>query len=151
MIILQKSRSDLPEVNKQLIKKAVENTLTNFNKSNADVTVRLTDDTEISQLNQEYRNISSATDVLAFNQDFQDPETKRLYLGDIVISMETVVEQAPKYNLTLDQECAFLAIHGTLHLLGYDHGTPEGKATMWEIQDKMLKETIRDYQEKADR
>jgi len=144
MITIQKSRSNLPEVNKKLIMLAVNKTLKNFNKVNADVTLRLTDDDEITQLNQKYRDVNSATDVLAFNQDFLDPETGRLYLGDIVISLERVINQASNHEHSLDQECAFLAIHGTLHLLGYDHYTPEEKAEMWEIQDRIFIETIKD-------
>ena len=150
MITIQISGSDLPQVNQNLIKLAVRKTLVNFNKINADVTLRLTDDDEISQLNKKYRGTPTATDVLAFNQDFQDPDTGRYYLGDIVVSLERVIDQAPTHQHTVDQECAFLAIHGTLHLLGYDHYTPDEKDQMWEIQDRIFLETIKDYQEKAE-
>jgi probable rRNA maturation factor len=149
MITIQKSNINLPEVNKDLIKHAVKETMDYYNITKTDITIRLTDDNEISQLNKEYRGFSSATDVLSFLQDFTDPETGRKYLGDIVISIETAIRQAPKFELTIDQECAFLAIHGTLHLLGFDHGTPEEKKTMWEIQDKIFSKTVRDYQKEG--
>ena len=148
MITIQKTKSDLPQVNQDLIRKAVKDTLLNFSRIQTDITIRLTNDNEIAQLNKHYRNISSPTDVLSFNQNYQDPETGRNYLGDIVISLETAKTQAPKYNLSLDQECAFLAIHGTLHLLGYDHATAEEKTRMWEIQEKILNELIKDSQKK---
>ena len=148
MITIQKTKSDLPQVNQDLIRKAVKDTLSNFSRTQTDITIRLTNDNEIAQLNKHYRNISSPTDVLSFNQNYQDPETGRNYLGDIVISLETAKTQAPKYNLSLDQECAFLAIHGTLHLLGYDHATAEEKTRMWEIQEKILNELIKDSQKK---
>jgi len=148
MITIQKTKSDLPQVNQDLIRKAVKDTLLNFSRTQTDITIRLTNDNEIAQLNKHYRNISSPTDVLSFNQNYQDPETGRNYLGDIVISLETAKTQAPKYNLSLDQECAFLAIHGTLHLLGYDHATAEEKTRMWEIQEKILNELIKDSQKK---
>ena len=148
MITIQKSRTNLPEVNKDLIKLAVKATLEYYNLSKDDITIRLTDDDEIAQHNKEYRGISSATDVLSFLQDFTDPETGRKYLGDIVISIETAIRQAPKYKLTIDQECAFLAIHGTLHLLGYDHSEPDQKAEMWQLQDTIFHETKNEFQEK---
>jgi probable rRNA maturation factor len=151
MITIQIINTDLPKVNKDLIKKAVKKTLSKFNKTDIDVTIRITDDPEIAQLNQEFRGISSATDVLSFNQDFLNPETGRWYLGDIIISLETAVNQAPKYNLTPNQECAFLAIHGTLHLLGYNHDSPEDKEIMWEIQDNIFSDLIRDNEKKADK
>lgn len=149
MITIQIINTDLPKLNKDLIKTAIRLTLSRFNKTDADVTIRITGDIEIAQLNQEYRGISSSTDVLSFNQDFQDPETGRWYLGDIIISLETVVKQAPVYDLTPDQECSFLAIHGTLHLLGYDHDTPEEKEKMWEIQDEIFSDLIRHSEKKA--
>jgi probable rRNA maturation factor len=149
MITIQKSNINLPETNKDLIKLAVKATLEYYNLSKDDITIRLTDDDEIAQLNKEYRGFSSATDVLSFLQDFTDPETGRKYLGDIVISIETAIRQAPKYELTIDQECAFLAIHGTLHLLGFDHDTKQEKETMWEIQDKIFSKTVRDYQKEG--
>lgn len=149
MITLQKSKTNLPEVNEDLIKLAVKSTLEYYDLSKDDITIRLTDDNEISQLNKEYRGISSATDVLSFLQNFLDPETGRKYLGDIVISLETAIRQAPKFELTIGQECAFLAIHGTLHLLGFDHATKQEKETMWEIQDKIFSKTIRDYQQEG--
>lgn len=151
MITIQIIKTDLSKVNKDLIRKAVKLTLSRFNKSDTDVTVRITDDIEIAQLNLEYRGISSSTDVLSFNQDFQNPETGRWYLGDIIISLETVVKQAPKYDLTTNQECAFLAVHGTLHLLGYDHNSPGEKEKMWEIQDEIFLDLIRDSEKKADK
>lgn len=151
MITIQIIKRDLPKVNKDLIRKAVKLTLSRFNKTDVDVTIRITDDIEIAHLNQEYRSISGATDVLSFNQDFQDPETGRWYLGDIIISLETAVNQAPKYDLTPNQECAFLAVHGTLHLLGYDHNTPIEKEKMWEIQDEIFLNLIRYSQKKADK
>ncbi len=149
MITIQKSRTNLPEVDYNLIKLAVRKTLSKYSMAKADITIQLTGDDEITQFNQEYRGISEATDVLSFEQHFLDPDTGRLYLGDIVISLERVINQALNNKITTDEECAFLAIHGTLHLLGYDHYTPEEKSIMWEIQDKIYLETIQDFQEKT--
>lgn len=147
MITIQKLKTNLPEINQDFIKLAIGNTLSKFNQAAADVTIRLTNDDEIAQLNHKYRGISSSTDVLAFNQNFQDPETGRLYLGDIIISVETVRDQAPKYSLTVDEECAFLAIHGTLHLLGFNHAAPEEKEAMWKTQERIFLETKSGFEE----
>jgi probable rRNA maturation factor len=93
----------------------------------------------MQKLNETFRGEDKTTDVLSFNQDVLDPETGRMYLGDILISIPTAKKQAANQGHPLDQECAFLAIHGTLHLLGYDHYDPEEKATMWAIQDRIFK------------
>jgi probable rRNA maturation factor len=148
MITIQKSQDNLAEIDLSLIKAAVENTLFYLDQLDVDITIQLTDDREIAELNQTYRGEAKATDVLSFNQDFNDPETGNLYLGDIIISIETAAEQAPDYNLSLDEEIAFLAIHGTLHLSGYDHFKPDEKEEMWKIQDKIFLMTMEQFQEK---
>jgi probable rRNA maturation factor len=148
MITIQKSQDNLAEIDLSLIKAAVENTLFYLDQLDVDITIQLTDDREIAELNQTYRGEAKATDVLSFNQDFNDPETGNLYLGDIIISIETAAEQAPDYDLSLDEEIAFLAIHGTLHLSGYDHFKPDEKEEMWKIQDKIFLMTMEQFQEK---
>jgi len=148
MITIQESRGNLAEIDLSLIKAAVENTLSYLDQLDVDITIQLTDNREIAKLNQTYRGEAKATDVLSFNQDFTDPDTGNLYLGDIIISIETAAEQAPDYDLSLDEEIAFLAIHGTLHLSGYDHYEPDEKEEMWKIQDKIFLMTIEQFQEK---
>lgn len=127
-----------PDINREIIKKAIQKTLELNKSSDVDLTLQFTDDASMRQLNQTYRGIPSTTDVLSFNQDFIDPETNRLYLGDIVISIEKARSQAAKHNHSLTDECALLAIHGTLHLLGYDHADAKQKGLMWDIQKKIL-------------
>jgi len=96
-----------------------------FDKS-AEVGVRFVDNAEIQRLNQQYRNIDDATDVLSFplgENGIYDasPESGALLLGDIVISLPRAVEQARIYGHTLQRELAYLTVHSMLHLLGYDH------------------------------
>lgn len=92
----------------------------------AEISVSLVNNDEIHQLNKEYRNKDSATDVLSFPlsengvYDF-NPETNAAILGDIVISVEKAVEQAERYGHDLQREIGFLTAHSMLHLLGYDH------------------------------
>nr|WP_324236434.1 rRNA maturation RNase YbeY [Okeania sp.] len=98
---------------------------------NYEISLRLTDDSEIKTLNNQYRYQNQPTDVLAFPTleiDCPQPEIDsdlQLYLGDIVISIETASQQAIKQGHPLTTELAWLAVHGFLHLLGWDHPDEE--------------------------
>lgn len=131
-----------PSLDCPLLERAIQTTLEIHNRPEVDVTLQLTNDENIRQLNHTYRSLDATTDVLAFNQEFVDPETDRLYLGDIIISVETAQSQAMENNHSLNKECALLAVHGTLHLLGYDHYDPEQKDEMWTIQAKILNDLL---------
>ena len=122
----------------ELLKKAVHLVLEKNNRLDVDVTLIITDDKHIQQLNKDYRGISSPTDVLSFEQNFIDPETETFYLGDIIISIEQAQKQAHQAQHSLLSECALLAIHGTLHLLGFDHTSAEEEKAMWEEQNNLL-------------
>ncbi|MBG0770799.1 MAG: rRNA maturation RNase YbeY [Anaerolineaceae bacterium] len=117
---------------------AVVKTLDILKKPDMDITLRMIDDDEMHHLNLTFRGEDKTTDVLSFNQDIQDPETGRFYLGDILISVPQAAIQAADHNHSLQDEITFLSIHGTLHLLGYDHYTEEEKAIMWPLQDKIF-------------
>ncbi len=138
MIDIQKNLPEYLKIDTKLLKQAINLTLINLEKPALDITLRLTDDAEMRQLNQTFRKVAKSTDVLAFNQDTIDPETNRLYLGDIIISVDRARQQAQEHGHPLDHEAAFLAIHGTLHLLGYDHHNPEEKKEMWELQENIF-------------
>ncbi len=148
MINLQNNSGSEQAINLDLIEFAIQSALSRFDKQNLDLTLRLTNNEEIQSLNREYRDFDEATDVLSFNQDFFDPETERYYLGDIVISVEKAALHAYENQISLDEECAFLAIHGTLHLFGFDHETAESKQVMWQYQDAIYENVIHHYQEK---
>ncbi|HHT73125.1 MAG TPA: rRNA maturation RNase YbeY [Firmicutes bacterium] len=101
-----------------------------------DVEVSLTfvDDEQIRVLNREYRAKDTATDVLSFPQDDEDgfmsiPGMPQV-LGDIVISLPRAEEQAETFGHSLEREVVYLAVHGLLHLLGFDHEDEEGRAEM---------------------
>lgn len=94
--------------------------------SPTEVSVALLDDTQVRDLNREYRGMDSATDVLTFEGD---PEAGGP-LGDIAISVDTAMRQAEARGAKLAEELAFLAIHGGLHLLGYDDQTEEDRIDM---------------------
>lgn len=92
----------------------------------AEISVTFVDNAEIAELNSQYRDKPTATDVLSFplgeNGEYDlNNETGAKMLGDIVISMEKAQEQAAIYGHSLQREVAFLTVHSMLHLLGYDH------------------------------
>lgn len=122
----------------------------------AEVNVVLTDNEEIRRINREFRQIDNATDVLSFPmgdfetpsdfermeeqpEDYFNPETGELLLGDIVISVDKVEEQAEKYGHSESRELAFLVAHSMLHLCGYDHMEEEERAVMEQKQEEILK------------
>lgn len=120
----------------------------------AEVSVTLTDNDSIHAINKEFRNIDNPTDVLSFplveyeeagqfdfledRDDCFNPESGELMLGDIVISVEKLYEQADKYGHSPKRELAFLTAHSMLHLFGYDHMTPEEAAVMEKGQEEIL-------------
>lgn len=111
-----------------------------------ELSLRLTDDSEIQSLNAQYRHKNQPTDVLAFAAlEVDSPQLPPqmqlplpLYLGDIVISVETANRQAQQQNHSLTTELAWLATHGLLHLLGWDHPDEESLAVMLNQQSSLL-------------
>ena len=109
-----------------------------------EITLRLTDDAEIQRLNAQYRQIDRPTDVLAFaalEDEMNLPaemDSLPLYLGDIVISIETAQKQANVQGHSLSIELLWLASHGFLHLLGWDHPDDQSLAEMLACQDVLL-------------
>ena len=121
----------------------------------ASVNVLITDSEGIRQLNRDYRNIDSPTDVLSFpnidfdepsdfsipddrRADYTDPETGEMLLGDIILNADRIFSQAEEFGHSVKREMAFLAAHSCLHLCGYDHMTPEEEKEMFSRQDMIL-------------
>lgn len=121
----------------------------------AEVNLTLTDNDGIHALNKEFRGIDRPTDVLSFPlvdyekpncfdgiednaEDYFNPDTGELLLGDIVISAETAAAQAEEYGHSVRREFCFLIVHSMLHLFGYDHMLDEERAVMEELQKKIL-------------
>ncbi|MCP4415637.1 MAG: rRNA maturation RNase YbeY [Chloroflexi bacterium] len=109
-------------------------------KPPVEVTLLLTDDAQLQALNNDYRGINSPTDVLSFIPGETMPGMKEneSYLGDIVISVPTAVRQAKQGDHSLKAELQLLTVHGTLHLLGFDHEEPDEKDRMWWAQASIL-------------
>ena len=108
--------------------------------SETELTIVLTDDTRLHELNREYLGIDAPTDVLSFPASETDPETGAPYLGDILISLPRAQAQAEVAGHPLESEVQLLVVHGVLHLLGYDHAEPEEKARMWKAQAEILEQ-----------
>lgn len=147
-------RLELPE--KEIIESVITEALDYENcPYEAEVNVLLTDNPSIQEINREQRQIDSPTDVLSFPmidyespsdfshveeaaEDYFNPETGELLLGDIVISVDKVREQAEKYGHSQARELAFLTAHSMLHLFGYDHMEDEERLVMEKKQEEIL-------------
>ncbi len=103
-----------------------------------DVSVALVDDAYIQVLNREYRGVDQPTDVLAFPLEPEEHRDGEPALGDIVISIERARDQARQFKHPLRREVALLAVHGLLHLLGYEDETEAGASAMWSKQKELL-------------
>ena len=114
-------------INCQQLEKALTTILADFGVSQK-VTCILTDDAHVQQLNRDFRNKDMPTDVLSF--EMHDTIHPSSPLGEIYISIERSQVQAQQASHSLQQEVLLLAIHGTLHLLGYEHETDVGYKTM---------------------
>lgn len=121
--------------------KISEYTFKELGKENNDyeISLVLTNDDTIHELNKQYREKDRPTDVLSF------PLEDDIMLGDIIISIDTARRQAIENEINLDREVGFLFIHGLLHLMGYDHEiSEEDEKIMFELQEKILKKLIDD-------
>ena len=122
-----------------LLKRAARLTLDHESAPvDADMTIVLTDDAQLHELNREYLGVDAPTDVLSFPASETDPETGVAYLGDILISIPRATQQAQAAGHPVAAEVQLLVIHGTLHLLGHDHAEAEEKARMWKAQGEVM-------------
>ena len=114
-------------------------------KCDVDLSVVVTDNENIREINNEQRNIDRATDVLSFPGYEKDEwnELKKneelVYIGDIVISKEKVEEQAKEYGHSFEREFCYLVAHGMLHLMGYDHMVDSDKVIMRGKEEEIMK------------
>ena len=132
---------------KILVRRAIEATLEYEGyKNNAEISVTFTDNEKIQKINNDFRGIDKPTDVLSFplndyeGSDLPLADDPKGSLGDIVISLERAKEQADEFGHSFEREVAFLTVHSTLHLLGYDHvNSEEEELDMRNRQSEVLK------------
>lgn len=108
----------------------------------ASLALVLSDDTLLRELNLRHREVDAPTDVLSFpaaeGEDFPTPEGEPAFLGDIVVSVESVARQAVEVGLATGEELAHVVLHGLLHLLGYDHEEADEEAVMKAREEAVL-------------
>ncbi|MBP3635246.1 MAG: rRNA maturation RNase YbeY [Bacilli bacterium] len=111
-----------------------------FNLDNIIFNVIIVDNNKIHEINKEYRNIDKETDVISFALEDDKSITNNdiRVLGDIYISIDKAKQQSKEYGHSLKRELCFLATHGFLHLLGYDHINKEDEKIMFNLQDEIL-------------
>ncbi|MEX2049086.1 MAG: rRNA maturation RNase YbeY [Gemmatimonadota bacterium] len=123
----------------RLLERAVLAALSMEGRDDLEVSVALLDDADMHELNRRYLGKDAPTDVLAFALGEDDD-----LVGDIYIGVEQAARQAKELDVTLEEELARLAIHGTLHVLGYDHPEGRGRETseMFVLQERLLAEVL---------
>ena len=145
--IAWEEESILPERRKQLaamLNQAIEEGIRRSGRSDeAEVSLMLVDDQRIHALNLEYRGVDRPTDVLSFAlqeemEEEPDSDFADGMLGDIVISVPRARAQAEEYGHSFERELVYLAVHGTLHLLGYDHEEETAKLEMRRKEEEVM-------------
>ena len=142
-----KENQEYEETIKKVIEKCYKEE--NLLDSKLVITITLTNNENIKIINKEYRNIDRATDVLSFPMFEKEELDKKIrnkdflhedILGDIIISVEKVREQAEEYGHSFERELSYMVVHGFYHLMGYDHMEEEEKVEMRKKEDKILNE-----------
>ena len=131
----------------KVIKKCFEEE--KLNNTKLYISIILTDSNNIRKINEKYRNIDKETDVLSFPMFEKDELNKKILnkdfihedvLGDIIISLDKVKEQAKEYGHSFERELSYMIVHGFYHLMGYDHIEEEDKKIMRPKEEKILNE-----------
>lgn len=126
------------ELNNLIEKVIMESLKVEGLSSEVEVSISFVDNEEIKELNRAYRGVDKSTDVLSFPLD-DDIIVPIPLLGDIIISMETAIEQAADFGHSLDREIGYLIAHSMFHLMGYDHMDEDGKNIMRSKEKQVMK------------
>ncbi|MFW5709264.1 MAG: rRNA maturation RNase YbeY [Chloroflexota bacterium] len=124
-------------IREERLRDAAQAVLHLHQEADASLTIVITDNESVKELNRQYRGIDAPTDVLSFPSDLP-PEAEETYLGDLIIAYPYARAQAEGEGHPLDDSLSLLVVHGTLHLLGYDHDTMENRTEMWSRQAEAL-------------
>lgn len=140
----RQEKMQISEENIEAIKKTVITCLeTEGMDGSFEVSVSFVTNEEIRELNRQYRDVDSETDVLSFPLDDEDDDISMdgdvVLLGDIVLSTEKIIEQAKEFGHSLEREMLYLVAHSTLHLLGYDHMDDDEKSEMRQREKEIMK------------
>mgnify|MGYP004465278711 FL=1 len=125
----------------KVIKKVLKIGLKELEIKKVEFNIIIVDNNYIHDLNKKYRGIDRETDVISFAlEDDKTFNPKTRVLGDVYISLDKAISQADEYGHSLERELCFLAVHGMLHLLGYDHMEKSEEEIMFSLQEKILDE-----------
>lgn len=123
----------------KVIKKVLKLGLKELEIKKVEFNIIIVDNNYIHDLNKKYRGIDRETDVISFAlEDDKTFNPKTRVLGDVYISLDKAISQAEEYGHSLERELCFLAVHGMLHLLGYDHMEKNEEEIMFKLQDEIL-------------
>jgi probable rRNA maturation factor len=142
MAISIQNRQKKPNVQTKTVRRIARTICDALDSTGADLSVVLTSDDQIRELNREWRGKDRATDVLSFSQIEGEGPAARRVLGDVVISLDTAARQAAELGHDLEHEVSRLLVHGVLHLLGYDHERGGAAARRMEAEEKRLWELL---------
>ncbi|MDN9010937.1 rRNA maturation RNase YbeY [Brevibacillus laterosporus] len=149
--IVNEQDEEITQEHQQLIENCLQKAA-QFEDIKGEVVITLVNNERIHELNRDYRGVDRPTDVLSFALNEEGEGDMEIFveesefddypnmLGDIIISIPRTKEQAQDYGHSFERELGFLAVHGFLHLIGYDHGTPEEEKDMFTRQEKILQE-----------
>ncbi|MBX3080512.1 MAG: rRNA maturation RNase YbeY [Anaerolineae bacterium] len=135
---------DLDDFPVQRVTETITEVLTHHDvEPGSGITLVVTTDEEVRSLNQQYRGVDAATDILSFPADplpdeIADEADDPPYLGDLIVAYPYTLQHAEEAGHAIGDELVLLAIHGTLHLLGYDHDNAENQQKMWSEQKRAL-------------
>ena len=138
----------MPDGVKEKIATAFESVLDNEkNYDDFEVSVTFVNDRRIRTINKEFRGIDKSTDVLSFpmgedGKYDKNPETQKLVLGDVIISLEHATKQAQEFGHSIHREIVYLAVHSFLHLLGYDHVNNEDEAKIMREKEELTMKRV---------
>jgi probable rRNA maturation factor len=136
MVVIQNSINDVL-INEQNLKDTLQKVITDLDKGESELLIRIVDKLEIQNLNKTYRNKDQTTNVLSFPSDLPI-EIDESILGDVVICTDVVANEAKAQNKTFEHHLIHMAIHGTLHLLGFDHIEESDANKMESLEIKIL-------------
>lgn len=140
MTVRLSGRRGLPPLDRACLRARARAVLRELGRGGSELSLSLVDDAAIAELNQRYRGVRGATDVLSFSlADGRHAERRGALLGDVVISLETAARQARRARRTLDDEVLRLLIHGALHLVGHDHARADEARAMRTEERRILR------------
>ena len=138
MITILRNDPYLIRIGQQKIKNGIVKALEYLNLSDNELTIAFESNKKLQELNNTYLGINETTDVLSFKSGDINPDSGRILLGDIIISLKKARLQAKEKKHSLDIEIITLCIHGILHLIDFDHATEMDKKKMFVMQKKLL-------------